>query len=107
MFNEYLIKSEVYVDENYKQPTAVVENNNNPVWSETFTINLGENRKHKLNLNVLDKDNIGSDEIRDCKFDYEEAFDGIPIGTRVKLSAKMGLSNHGEVHTYVQFTSSA
>ncbi|KAG2200849.1 C2 domain-containing protein [Mucor mucedo] len=95
---------EIYIDEDYKQRTTVIENSNNPVWNETFTFNLGESRKHKLTLNVLDKDKIGSDDIGDCKFDYEEAFNGAPIDAWVKLPTKMGLSNHGEVHIYVQFT---
>ncbi|GAA5806686.1 hypothetical protein MFLAVUS_000034 [Mucor flavus] len=95
---------ELWIDEDYKQRTSVIENCNDPVWNQTFTFNLSESRKHKLYLNVLDKDKIGSDEIGDAKFDFEEAFNGAPIDTWVKLPAKLGLTSHGEVHIYVQFS---
>ncbi|KAI8883381.1 hypothetical protein K501DRAFT_219498 [Backusella circina FSU 941] len=94
---------ELWIDDDYKQRTTVIENNNNPVWNQTFTFNMAEGHKHKLYLKVLDKDLVGTDTIGDTKFDFEDAFNGNPIDTWVKLPAKMGLSSHGEVHLYVQF----
>jgi hypothetical protein len=64
---------------------------------------LEEGRKHKLYLDVIDKDTIGSDDIGDAKFDFAEAFNGEPIDTWVNLPAKLGLTSHGEVHIYLQF----
>ncbi|KAI8375009.1 C2 domain-containing protein, partial [Choanephora cucurbitarum] len=95
---------ELYIDEDYKQKTSVVDNSNNPVWNETFTFNLEEGRDHKLYFNVIDKDLIGSDDIGEGKLDFKEALEGTPIDTWVDLPAKLGLTSHGEVHVYVQFT---
>ncbi|OBZ91938.1 Synaptotagmin-5 [Choanephora cucurbitarum] len=95
---------ELYIDEDYKQKTSVVDNSNNPVWNETFTFNLEEGRDHKLHFNVIDKDLIGSDDIGEGKLDFKEALEGTPIDTWVDLPAKLGLTSHGEVHVYVQFT---
>ena len=95
---------ELWIDDDYKQRTTVIDNTDNPVWNQSFTFNLPEGgRKHKLELVVNDKDKIGSDEIGTAKFDFEEAFNGAPIDTWVNLPAKMGLTSHGEVHLYVQF----
>ncbi|KAI8876195.1 hypothetical protein K501DRAFT_262550 [Backusella circina FSU 941] len=94
---------ELWVDEKYKQKTAVINNNNNPVWNQTFTFPLNEGRKHKLYLKVFDKDLIGSDNIGEAKYDFEELFNGQPVDTWVKLPAKMGLTSHGEIHLYMQF----
>ncbi|KAI8078252.1 C2 domain-containing protein [Gilbertella persicaria] len=95
---------ELYLDKDYKQRTSVVDNSNNPVWNETFTFNLEEGRHHKLYLNVIDKDLVGSDDIGEGKLELEEVFNGTPTDTWVKLPAKLGLTSHGEVHLYVQFT---
>lgn len=95
--------SELWIDEDYKQKTTVISNTNDPVWNQTFTFNLGESRKHKLYIKVMDKDKVGSDKIGDTTFDLEEAFSGAPIDTWIKLPAKLGLTSHGEIHIYMQF----
>ncbi|KAI7898187.1 C2 domain-containing protein [Cokeromyces recurvatus] len=94
---------ELWVDDDYKQRTTTISNTNDPVWNQTFTFPLNEGRKHKLYLKVFDKDTIGSDTIGEAKFDFESAFNGVPIDTWVKLPAKLGLTSHGEVHIYLQF----
>ncbi|KAI9473669.1 MAG: C2 domain-containing protein [Benjaminiella poitrasii] len=94
---------ELWVDDDYKQKTTTISNTNDPVWNQTFTFPLNEGRKHKLYFKVYDKDIIGSDTIGEAKFDFEGAFNGVPIDTWVKLPAKLGLTSHGEVHIYLQF----
>ncbi|KAG1469155.1 hypothetical protein G6F56_003422 [Rhizopus delemar] len=95
---------ELWLDDKYKQKTSVLNNTNDPVWNQTFTFPLEDNgRKHKLYMNVRDKDMIGSDEIGEAKFDFESVFNGTAIDTWVKLPAKLGLTSHGEVHIYIQF----
>ncbi|CEP07717.1 hypothetical protein [Parasitella parasitica] len=109
LHNEDLMgKNDPYVelwidDEKYMQKTTVIDNNNDPIWNQPFVFNLSESRKHKLHIRVMDKDTIGSDKIGEATFDFEGAFNGVPIDTWVKLPAKMGLTSHGEVHINVQF----
>ncbi|CAO3678627.1 hypothetical protein G6F70_007197 [Rhizopus microsporus] len=95
---------ELWLDDKYKQRTAVIKNNNNPVWNQTFTFPMEEGGdKHKLYFNVRDKDTFGSDDIGDTKIDFKSVFSGTPIDTWVDLPAKLGLTSHGELHVYIQF----
>ncbi|KAL0075786.1 C2 domain-containing protein [Phycomyces blakesleeanus] len=96
---------ELWLNEDYKQRTSELSNTNDPVWNQTFTFLIDEGSSiHKLYLKVLDKDTFGSDKIGEARVDFRQALEGQPIDTWVKLPAKLGLSSHGEVHLYIQFS---
>lgn len=102
-------KNDAYIEltlgEN-KQRTSEIKNSNDPVWNETFTFNLTGTRDHKLYLDVLDKDVVGSDKIGDTKIDFAPCFEGQVIDEWVKLPAKLGLTSHGEIHVRIEFAPS-
>ncbi|EIE87747.1 hypothetical protein G6F46_008996 [Rhizopus delemar] len=95
---------ELWINKKNKQRTSVINNNNNPVWNQTFTFPLEQDGdKHELYLKVKDKDIIGYDNIGEANFDFADTFNGVAIDTWIDLPAKLGLKSHGEVHIYVQF----
>ncbi|KAI8137894.1 C2 domain-containing protein [Fennellomyces sp. T-0311] len=95
---------ELYLDKEYKQRTSVMKNTNNPVWNETFTFNIeAGSSHHKLYLQVLDKDKIGTDKIGDTKVDIKDVYEGRVFDDWVTLPAKLGLTSHGEVHLRIEF----
>ncbi|KAI7870928.1 C2 domain-containing protein [Spinellus fusiger] len=96
---------ELWLNEDYKQRTGEIKSDNNPVWNETFTFNIEEGSSlHKLHLKVLDKDFVGKDKIGEAKLNISEAFNGNPVDEWVNLPAHLGLTSHGEIHIYAQFT---
>ena len=69
----YIFYSELWLDDDYKQRSSEVKNNNNPVWNETFIFNVAKGSSDKkLYLKVYDKDLIGSDKIGDTKVDIKD-----------------------------------
>ncbi|KAI8138157.1 C2 domain-containing protein [Fennellomyces sp. T-0311] len=95
---------ELWLDEDYKQKTAVLKNADEPQWNETFTFNIEEGSKvHKLHFKVLDKDKLDTEKIGDASFDFDAALNGEQIDEWVKLPAHLGLSDHGEVRFNISF----
>ncbi|KAI7858362.1 C2 domain-containing protein [Circinella umbellata] len=96
---------ELWLDDDYKQRSSEIKNNNNPVWNETFIFNIPKGSSDKkLYLKVLDKDLVGSDKIGDAKVDIKDIISsGRPFNQWVKLPAKLGLSSHGELLLTITF----
>ncbi|KAI8881697.1 C2-domain-containing protein [Backusella circina FSU 941] len=87
---------ELWMDKDYKQKSNVMENNNNPVWNQSFSFSVEEgSRDHKLYFKVYDEDAISNDKIGDGDVDVRPAFKGEQLDIWAKLPSLMGLSNHG------------
>ncbi|KAI9279001.1 C2 domain-containing protein [Phascolomyces articulosus] len=97
---------ELWLDDDYKQRSSEIKNNNNPVWNETFIFNITKGSSDKkLYVKVLDKDLVGSDKIGDTKIDVKDIIQsGRPFNQWVKLPAKLGLTSHGELLFTITFT---
>ncbi|KAI7868328.1 C2 domain-containing protein [Spinellus fusiger] len=96
---------ELWLNSDYKQRTSELNNTNDPVWNQSFTFLMEQGSSlHKLYIKVMDKDLIGSDKIGETKVDFSDVLKGQPLDTWVKLPAKLGLTSHGEVHLYLQFS---
>ncbi|KAI8647707.1 C2 domain-containing protein [Parasitella parasitica] len=95
---------ELWLDEDYKQKSKTVKNNDNPVWNEPFLFQIEKgSSKHKLHFKVYDEDKLGEDKIGDGSLDISEVFKGKRLDTWAKLPAKMGLTSHGELHFDISF----
>ncbi|CAF3613508.1 unnamed protein product [Rotaria sp. Silwood1] len=82
---------EIYLDKKYKQRTTTISNSNNPRWNERFTFNL-QKGDDTIHFDVYDADVVGRDSIGSGKFNEW-----------IKLTAKFGLSSHGEIHVIMNF----
>ncbi|KAJ3050145.1 hypothetical protein HK097_008870 [Rhizophlyctis rosea] len=66
---------ELWLDEDYKQRSSVVNNSNNPTWNETFTLQV-IGGKHKLHLKAIDQDVGDKDKIGEGSIDVGAALSG-------------------------------
>ena len=99
---------ELWLEDDSRQTTRVIDNTNNPLWNSQFTFPIEENRpRNKVHFRVFDQDYIGKDLIGEASVEFEQVADAPSMDVWITLrNRKNEKKSQGELHVGLEFRAS-